>query len=225
MEKISYPNMLFRLLLALVAVMVFLFIPAGSLNWPEAWLFMVIYFSWAGTMFVWFKKNNPELLLKRMSTKMPIKKWDKNFFLTTIIAFMIYFIIFGLDAVRFHWSNMPWYLELIGFIGIITSLYFIFLTMKENTFLSKLVEIQKNHQVITTGPYHYVRHPMYSSLIVMVFCLSLALGSWYSLIAGAMIVIMLIIRTYLEDKTLHQELGGYQQYSKKTSYKLLPGIW
>jgi protein-S-isoprenylcysteine O-methyltransferase Ste14 len=89
------------------------------------------------------------------------------------------------------------------------------------------VEIQedKGHHVITTGPYRLVRHPMYVGVITLFFAIPLALGSLYGLLPGVGLAIAIIIRTYLEDKTLHKELPGYPEYSRKTRYRLLPGIW
>jgi len=99
--------------------------------------------------------------------------------------------------------------------------------MKENTFLSRHVEIQKDrgHKVITTRPYGFVRHPMYIGATILMLCLPVALGSLYALIPAVFFVIFIIIRTVLEDKTLHKELEGYAEYAKKTKYRLLPGVW
>ncbi len=99
--------------------------------------------------------------------------------------------------------------------------------MKENTYLSRTVEIQKErgHRVITTGPYKYVRHPMYIGVIMMFFCTSLALGSLFGLIPAFLLTILIIIRTNNEDKMLHKELQGYKEYARKTRYRLLPSVW
>ncbi len=211
--------------LVLLVLMAFLFIPAGTLNWPQGWLLIIIYFSWIILVVNWLKKNNPSLLEKRLSTKAPTKGWDRIFVYGTGFLFAIFFIMFGLDAVRYEWSRIPLFLEIVGFAGIVVSLMVIFLTMKENPFLARTVEIQKGHKVITTGPYKYVRHPMYSAFISMILFLSLALGSLYSLIPGVLIDIFIIGRTYLEDKTLFEELEGYKEYVHKTPYRLIPGIW
>ena len=97
--------------------------------------------------------------------------------------------------------------------------------MKVNSYLLKTVEIQKNQKVVSKGPYKYVRHPMYSSSILMVFSIALALGSLYTLIPAAITAIALIIRTQLEDNTLSKELKGYKAYQKKVKYRLIPGVW
>ncbi len=106
---------------------------------------------------------------------------------------------------------------------------FLFLgwVMRENTFLSQVVKIDKDrdHQVVTTGPYALVRHPMYTVVIVLLFAVPVALGSRFALILAVFLTLLLIIRTYLEDRTLHAELEGYPEYAKQTQYRLIPGIW
>lgn len=99
--------------------------------------------------------------------------------------------------------------------------------MRENTFLSQVVKIDKkrDHQVITTGPYAIVRHPMYTVLIILLFAVPIALGSTFALILSFFLTVLLIVRTYLEDNTLHTELKGYPEYAKQTRYRLIPGIW
>jgi protein-S-isoprenylcysteine O-methyltransferase Ste14 len=99
--------------------------------------------------------------------------------------------------------------------------------MRENTYLSQVVKIDeaRGHHVITTGPYAFVRHPMYLFAIVLFFAFPIALGSRVALLLAAFLTVLLVIRTYLEDKTLHEELEGYTDYSRKTRYRLLPGIW
>jgi len=99
--------------------------------------------------------------------------------------------------------------------------------MREYTFLSTIGEIQKDrgHRVITTGPYKYVRHPMYVGAVIFFFCIPLALGSLYALIPGLLLVILIIIRTSFEDKMLHKELEGYAEYAKRVKYRLFPRVW
>jgi protein-S-isoprenylcysteine O-methyltransferase Ste14 len=117
--------------------------------------------------------------------------------------------------------------KVICFILVAASFIWITLVIKENTFLSRFVEIQeaRGHKVITTGPYRFVRHPMYSGITVLLLSLPAALGSLFALIPAAFCIIFTIIRTGLEDKTLHEELEGYVEYAQKTKYRLFPGIW
>ena len=103
----------------------------------------------------------------------------------------------------------------------------IFLTFRENNYLSRVVRIQDDraHQVIKTGPYRYIRHPMYLGIIFMIIFTPLALGSFYALIFSALIVFLFILRTYLEDQTLQKELPGYKEYTSKVRFRLFPGVW
>ena len=140
---------------------------------------------------------------------------------------MILLVITGLDAVRFRWSNVPFVLKALGFIGFIPGIVFSLWAMVKNTYASNMVRIQENrgHKVCTTGPYRYVRHPMYVGVIILVLCFPLALGSFYAFIPSSTIAILFVLRTLLEDKTLKKELPGYKEYAKKVRYKLIPGIW
>lgn len=208
---------------------VLLFIPAGTLNWPEAWLFLIIFLPWLGTILLWLMKNNPDLLKERL--KMPIQKnqkgWDKGIVLAFLILSMIWLPLPGLDAVRYQWSHVPLALKAPGFIGLIPSFLIVFLTMRENPYLSAVVKIQRDrdHKVITTGPYKYVRHPMYSGMIILFLSFPLSLGSYYALILSLVFIFLIILRTHLEDKTLQKELPGYDGYTKRVRYRLMPGVW
>lgn len=217
-----------RLVIGFLFIIAFLFGTAGTFSWPEAWLYIIIQFSFSTALSIWLKKNNPELLRDRMIfMKKSAKNWDKAIKIGTKLFFIALLIIPGLDAVRYQWSQVSFAIKTISFIVIIASLALVFWAMKGNTFLSRVVEIQKErqHKVVTTGPYKHVRHPMYVGVIAFFFCLPIALGSLYGLIPAAFLVIAIIIRTHLEDKTFHNELPGYKEYAKKTKYRLLPGIW
>jgi len=141
--------------------------------------------------------------------------------------YIAYLVLPGFDAVRYQWSNVPVGVKVLCFILLTSSFLWISWIMKENTFLSRFVEIQeeRGHKVITTGPYRFVRHPMYVGATILLLCLPIALGSLYALIPLVFCIIFVIIRTALEDKTLHNELEGYAEYAKRTKYRLIPGIW
>ncbi len=205
-----------------------LFGTAGTFKWPEAWLLIIIFFSYSITAAIWLRKNDPDLLADRLIfMKKTGKTWDRAIMIGTLPFSMALIIIPGLDAVRYQWSQVPLALKIISFIIIITAAVWTFWVLKENTFLSRVVEIQteRQHRVITTGPYKYVRHPMYSGGIVFIVCTPLALGSLFALIPAAFMIIVFVIRTHLEDRTLHKELPGYKEYAEKTKYRLLPGVW
>jgi len=204
-----------------------LFIPAGTLNWPEAWLFLFFYFTAVTALMIWMKKKAPGLLKERMSRKKEAKSWDRKFLIVYCFVLIVMATIPGLDAVRFRWSEIPLILKVLGFIGYIPSLGFAFWAMKENAFASDVVRIQEDrgHKVCTTGPYRHVRHPMYVGVIFFLLSFPLSLGSLYTFIPASIIIILFIIRTSLEDRALQEELPGYKDYSQRVRYRLLPGVW
>lgn len=204
-----------------------LFLPAGTLNWPEAWLFLLFYFTVVTAMMIWMKKKSPGLLKERMTRKKEAKSWDRKFLISYCFVLIFMAAIPGLDAVRFRWSEVPLILKVLGFIGYVPSLGFAFWAMKENAYASDVVRIQadRGHAVCTTGPYRHVRHPMYVGVIFFLLCFPLSLGSFYTFIPAFIVVVLFIIRTSLEDRALQQELSGYKEYSQKVRYRLLPGVW
>jgi protein-S-isoprenylcysteine O-methyltransferase Ste14 len=217
----------FKATTAVFLLLVLLFGPAGTLRWIEAWLYIILYLIAVAAILLWMKKKSPELLKERMSTKKDAKSWDKKIILAYTLLLMIMLAVAGLDAVRFRWSRVPLSLKIIGFSGFVPAFLLVFWTMTQNPYLSELVRIQKDrdHHVCTTGPYRYVRHPMYVGVILLILFLPFALGSFYALIPGLMITLLFILRTFLEDKTLQAELPGYKEYAHKVRYKLIPRIW
>lgn len=200
-----------------------MFMPANDFLWVEAWIILMLFYVFFINNILYFSKHDPDLIQKRSKPEFK-EKWDKIVTFFTSIGFIPIFFVPGLDR-QFGWSYILIIVEIIGFIAFIMGVIIIFLTMKENSFLSKAVEIQEGHTVITTGPYKIVRHPMYLGLIIFMTGWCLALGSLFSLIFVAFIVIGLIIRIVFEDKMLHEELEGYKEYAQKTKKKLIPFIW
>ena len=225
--NIPYKKIILRFLLFPIILGAWLFIPANTIDWPAAWIYIIIYMCFGVIVVVWLRKNNPALLKERMTfLKKTAYRWDKIIVLGSTVLFIALFSIPGFEF-RYQWSHMPIILNIIGFVGIVCSFVLIFLVMRENTYLSRVVEIQKErgHTVITTGPYRVVRHPMYVGVIVMFFCTSLVLSSFYGLIPALFLAIIIGIRTHFEDKKLHNELPGYREYAEKTRYRILHGIW
>jgi len=204
-----------------------LFWPAGTFNWPEAWIFLIFYSLSVTWAVLWLRKNNPGLLKERMDRKKDSKKWDRIIILIYVLILSSFFIIAGLDAVRFRWSHVPFGLKIIGFLCIVPGFLLGFWAMRENSFTSDRVRIQEDrgHTVCSSGPYRFVRHPMYSGVILAMLCFPFALGSFFSLIPAVFIIVLFVVRTALEDKTLQKELEGYSEYSQSVRFKLIPGLW
>jgi len=226
--EISTTRVVVRLIIGIAVMSAAFFGSAGTLDWPEAWLYIIFQFSFSVTMAVWLKKNNPDLLKDRMTfLKSSARVWDKAILWIMTVVFIFYLLVPGLDAIRYGWTSIPVFLKVLGFMGIVATLLLISWVMRENAYLSRVVEIQRErgHRVITTGPYRYIRHPMYVAVITQLACVPLALGSVLALLPAALLTVLIVIRTLLEDKTLHSELEGYKAYSEKVKYRLVPGIW
>jgi protein-S-isoprenylcysteine O-methyltransferase Ste14 len=216
-----------RIMVAVVLLFALFFVPAGTLDWPEAWVFIFLYLVFVGGMVGWMKKRNPDLLKERQRKKPDAKRWDKILVRVYTGVLTAMFVVVGLDAVRFRWSHVPLAWKAIGFLGLVPPSLIMFWALKENNYLSDFVVIQEDrgHRVCTTGPYRYIRHPYYAGIIALFLFIPLALGSLYGLIPGVIIGLLFIARTALEDKTLRRELPGYEDYAQRVRYRLLPGIW
>ena len=176
-------------------------------------------------------RHDPALLAERMKFA-PLQKeqkvWDKVLMLLFFITGIGLYLIPGFDVVRYEWSEpLPVWMRILAMLVHLPSFMFLGWVMRENTYLSQVVKIDKDrdHQVVTTGPYALVRHPMYTVVIVLLFAVPMALGSRFALILAVFLTLLLVIRTYLEDRTLHAELEGYPEYAKQTQYRLISGIW
>ena len=227
-KEISTARVVIRLIIGIAVMSAAFFGSAGTLEWPEAWLYMISQFAFSGAMAVWLKKNNPDLLKDRMTFfKSSARAWDKAIFWIMTVFFVPYLLLPGLDAIRYQWSSVPLFIKVFAFMAIAASLLMISWVMRENTYLSRVVEIQRErgHRVITTGPYQYIRHPMYVAVITQLICIPLALGSLFTLIPASLLTALLVIRPHFEDKTLDSELEGYRAYSEKVKYKLVPWVW
>jgi protein-S-isoprenylcysteine O-methyltransferase Ste14 len=205
-----------------------LFLAAGTIAWLAGWIFLVLFFSFVLAITLWLFRHNPDLLKERMTISRPDQKtWDKVGFAVTYLVFLAWLILMPLDAVRFHWSQMPVWLQMAGAISLVCSFYLFFVTFRENSYLSAMVRIQKDRgqTVVSSGPYHYVRHPMYAAALLFLFGTALLLGSWYGLLLALLLVGMIAVRAVLEERTLQQELQGYDAYMTQVKYRLIPHVW
>src|SRR5262249_10623166 len=136
-------------------------------------------------------------------------------------------VLMGLDAVRFGWSSMPGWAQDVGALGIFLSLWIGYRVMRENSFAAPVVRIQeeRGQTVITTGPYRYVRHPMYAGALFFLFGSPLLLGSWWGLVPALLLALMLALRIPVEEKALRAGLPGYAAYAARVRYRLIPLVW
>lgn len=204
------------------------FLSAWRLDIPQAWLYILIALIGNIVNTLITLKYMRELYNKRGGAQEGTKKWDYVFllvyFLTTLV---IVPLVAGLDVGRFQWSNLGFPFMIIGIIIYIFSFILVLWAMRVNQHFEGTVRIQKEreHKVISTGPYRIIRHPGYLGMILGAFVPSFIVGSMVSLIIVVIVVIAMIVRTSLEDKLLRAELDGYAEYAKKTKYRLFPGIW
>ncbi len=201
-----------------------LFLCAWSVRWIWAWIFMATgLFILIINLFV----LPIEVIEERGRKKENVKNWDKVLTKLTVIPLLGIYILAGFDY-RLHWTQgWPFAIHIVGLaLYFISSMIFTW-SMVSNRFFSTMVRIQseRGHTVSSGGPYRFVRHPGYVGFIFMSLVTPLALGSVYALIASGAVAVLFFIRTAMEDRTLHQELAGYDEYAKKVKYRLLPGVW
>ena len=225
-KSFSVPVVILIIIFADVFFGFALFFLSGNLLWMEAWILLILLTFLMGYMFFRLNEHNPQALRSRASLK-GMQKKDIIIMTLMVIAFFAFFIVVSLDGGRYHWSTVPLWGKIIGYIGFVLGFIILFLVMKENAFAAKVVRIDKEagHKVITTGPYAVVRHPMYSGYLLWLSSMSIALGSLYGLIPTAFLTILFLVRVSFEEQFLHQELEGYTEYTKKVTKRLIPGIW
>jgi protein-S-isoprenylcysteine O-methyltransferase Ste14 len=204
-----------------------LFIPAGRLDWLQAWMFLVAFGAFLAFFVVWTSRHDPGLLDERMRVGANTKGWDKIILFPYTLLLAGLLVVSGLDAGRFRSAPAPVALQALGWGGGLLAGSLIWWTISVNTFLSRTVRIQeeRGQKVIREGPYARVRHPMYLGVIVLMLSIPLMLGSGWGMVPGALIGILFIVRTALEDRTLHEELPGYPEYADLVQYRLLPRVW
>jgi len=190
-----------------------LFIPAGIKLWLAGWIFIVLWFGFWCFVLIWLSRHNLGLLQERMKVSSKDQKiWDRVLGLLLYSSIFVWLLFISFDVVRIHLSMVPFWLQIIGLIILLGSFYLFFVTFRENSYLSPLVRIQEDREqrVISTGPYHYVRHPMYSATVVFIVGTPLLLGSLYGVPLGLIIILILAWRAVLEEWTLRKELTGYE---------------
>jgi protein-S-isoprenylcysteine O-methyltransferase Ste14 len=199
------------------------FLPAGTFAYWEAWTYIAVLFIPMFFVFIYLVKKEPELLARRM--KMKEKEAEQKLIIKlSYIPFLVAFLLPGLDK-RFGWSNVPVVVVLIADILVLLGYGIFFLVLKENPYASRIVEVEPEQTVITSGPYARVRHPMYSGVLLLYIFSPLALGSYWAIIPTIFIIPVILARILSEEKILLRDLDGYEEYMQKTRYRLIPGIW
>ena len=200
-----------------------LFIPAGTLDYPGAWLFMALLFTPILIMGVVLLIKNPELLRKRLEMK-EREKEQKGVVALSGLLLVSSFIVAGLDY-RFGWSHVSNLLFIISSTVLLVGYALYAEVLRENVYLSRVVEVQEGQRVIDTGLYGIVRHPMYFAVTLLYLAIPLVLGSWWALLVISPCVLLLALRIENEEQVLHQGLPGYTDYTGRVRYRMIPWVW
>jgi len=205
-----------------------LFVSAGTLHWPAAWAFLSTMAVLGLAFGLWLAKADPALLAERMNSMMQPQQpaSDKIFMVVFGVVALSWLLLMGFDR-RAGTTGMPLALQVFGFLLVLLSMGFALWVMRENSFAAPVVKIQteRGHHVISSGPYAWVRHPMYSSTIFFFVGMPLMLGSWRGLIMAPVFIVLFGFRARLEESALVAGLPGYADYLERVRYRLIPGIW
>jgi protein-S-isoprenylcysteine O-methyltransferase Ste14 len=214
---------LVRYLGGLVALCLFFFVPAGSIAYWQAWLYLAVLFIPMAAVLVYLLRHDPALLERRMRVR-EREQQQRRIIGLSLVWYVLVYLIPSLDF-RFSWSAVPVWLVLLSNLLVLLSYGFFFLVMKENSYASRVIEVSAGQSVIDTGPYAVVRHPMYLAVGLLFLVSPLALGSYWAVLPGLMIVAILVARIRNEEAVLLRDLPGYPAYMQKVRYRLLPGVW
>ena len=211
------------LLYVCIAVSALIFLSAWTLNYWQAWLFLAIFMVSISAVFMYLISNDPKLLARRVNNTEETKSQKIiHFFIN--LAFAAVIVIPAIDH-RFGWSAAPWYVVIVGNVLVSLGILIIFFVFKENSFTAAIIEVAADQKVISTGPYAWVRHPMYVGGLIFIFGIPLALGSWWGLLTVILFVPILVWRILDEEKFLIKNLSGYAEYQTTVKYRLVPFIW
>lgn len=223
MTKKLFFQALIKFTLGILLVGALVFLPAGTLYYPNGWLFMGVLFIPIFIMGVVLMLKNPALLEKRLDAKE--KQNEQNLVIKLSgLMFLVGFILPGLGF-RFGWYSLPYPVSLAASVVFLLGYLMFAEVLRENTYLSRTIEVQKNQTVVDTGLYGIVRHPMYSATLLLFLSMPLMLGSLYALAVFLAYPVIIAFRIKNEEKLLEQELDGYRAYKQKVKYRLIPFIF
>lgn len=212
-----------RIGLGIPTLAIIIILPAGTWGYWQGWIYLFTLFVPMFLVFGYLIKNDPALLERRMHMREK-EATQRKIIALSYLYFLTAFILPGLD-VRFGWSNVPPLVSIIANLIVFAGYMIFFWVLKTNSFLSRVVEVDTNQKVISSGPYSLVRHPMYTGVGIMYIASPLALGSYWALIPAILIIPLLVARILNEEQVLLRELEGYREYVETTRYRLMPGVW
>jgi protein-S-isoprenylcysteine O-methyltransferase Ste14 len=212
----------------IIVGLVVLFVSAGTLAWANAWIYAGLIIIYHVVSTVVLARLNPQLLNERGTfARAGTKTFDKLYVAVYPVFSFGSLVVMGFDAVRFQWSAMPFWCIFIGIFLFVAVAPVAIWAMAVNKFFEWTVRIQndRNQYVCTSGPYGIIRHPGYTGAIISLFAYPFILGSWWGFLPNLILILIIVIRTALEDRTLQKELPGYKEYAHKVKYRLVPFIW
>lgn len=212
-----------KLLYGIVLIGLLLFLPAGTWTYWQAWLLIGLLFFPMTCVGVWLLVTSPELLAKRLIHKEQ-EKTQQHVVALSGLMFIGGFVVCGLDC-RFGWSDMPVWTVVVAAVLFLLGYALYTEVMRENAYLSRTIEIQDNQELIHTGAYGIVRHPMYSATLLMFLATPVILGSWWGLLVFAVYPALIIKRISNEEQVLAKGLKGYIDYQKEVRWRLIPWVW
>jgi protein-S-isoprenylcysteine O-methyltransferase Ste14 len=209
-----------------VLTMALIFLPAWSFDYWQAWLFLLVFVVSLAVCGEYFLRTDPALVRRRLrvgptAEREPAQKWIQAAASLMLVAL---FVVSALDH-RFGWSGLPGWIAVLGDVAVVAALLLMARVFSENSFAAATVQVEEGHRVVDTGPYAWVRHPMYSAAIVMLAGIPLALDSVWGLLVVPLGVAVLAARLLAEERTLDRRLPGYLEYRRRVRWRLLPGLW
>lgn len=223
MTKNLFLQALTKFVIGLAIVMVLLFVPAGTLSYWQAWLFIAVLFVPMFVVGLVLMSRNPELLRKRLNAKEKEGE-QKSVVVMSTLLFVAMFVVAGLNY-RFGWWVLPAWLVIAAAVVFLLGYVMYAEVMRENVWLSRTVEVQEHQQVVDTGLYGIVRHPMYTATLILFLAMPLVLASPWSFVMMLLYVPIVVKRIHNEEEVLLQELCGYREYIQRVRYRLVPFIW
>jgi protein-S-isoprenylcysteine O-methyltransferase Ste14 len=214
---------------ALAFIVLPLFLAAGTFAWPAGWIFVISFMAMTIAISLMLLHHDPALFNERLKGLYQEGQpwWDKLILSAVMFLWLAWLALIGLDAGRFHWSDVPLAVQVLGFAGVVAAFIALYVVSRTNSFLVPVVRLQseRGQRVISTGPYALVRHPMYAAALLLLFATPPMLGSWWGLLGALALAAVLVLRTSLEDRTLQRGLPGYADYARQVRYRLVPLLW
>ena len=213
-------------IIGIAALLALVFIPAGTLHYWQGWAYVAVAAVVSGIYTLYLIKHDPALLRRRTEAGISYEKEPAQ----KIIIFFLYVAFIALQVLppldfRFGWSSVPWYVSVFGNALIAASFYIFYLVSKVNTYAAANVRVEEGQQVVSTGMYGLVRHPMYFGALFLLVGMPLALASWWSLLLVPLCLLILYFRIANEEEVLVRDLPGYPEYMRKVRYRLVPYVW